>query len=85
MYWCPSLALLPQFVDPGVAQPVWPLLFLGLVFVVTGTLWHFVLVFAAAPISMGIHRSGMSRVLASRVTGGIIVGLGLRLATERVI
>jgi len=77
------LAFLPQFVDPARADRPWPFLFLGSLFICTGTAWSFVLVFAAARASRAVRRRPRSLALARRVTGAVFVALGLRLATQQ--
>lgn len=78
------VAFLPQFVDPAAALPVW------LQFLILGTIVNFffsaadiVTVFAASAIIGRLGKS--SRVeQALRIGGGsMLVGLGLKLATDK--
>jgi len=74
-------SLLPQFVDAG--HPVLlPFLALGAVFVLMTALWLFAycVLFSRAAETMQRPRV---RAALDRVMGTVLIGLGLRLATER--
>ncbi len=74
-------SLLPQFVDPG--KPVLlPFLALGAVFVLMTVLWLFAYCLIAARATETLMRPAV-RAAMNRVTGVVLIGLGLRLATER--
>jgi threonine/homoserine/homoserine lactone efflux protein len=76
------MAFLPQFVAPSQASSPVPFLFLGWVFIFTGTLWCLILATVASGVSKTIRRrSGIFRVVR-RVTGLLFVGLGIRLALQ---
>lgn len=77
------LALLPQFVNPAAAQRELALLFLGAVFVMTGTLWCTAVVLVAASVSKAVRATSTALIIARRVAGGVFISLGLELATER--
>jgi threonine/homoserine/homoserine lactone efflux protein len=73
------LALIPQFIAPGAAHPGLSFLVLGLTFVATSTIWSLVLAVAAG----ALHRrltSGSGAIRLRRLGGGLLVGLGARLA-----
>jgi RhtB (resistance to homoserine/threonine) family protein len=73
-------SLLPQFVGPG--RPVLvPFLALGAVFVLMTVLWLCVYCVIAARAAEMLRRPRVSAAL-DRVTGVVLIGLGLRLATE---
>jgi len=76
------LALIPQFIAPNAAHPGLSFLALGLTFVTTSTLWSLVLAVAAG----ALHRrlaSGPSTLWLKRLGGGLLVGLGARLAFSK--
>lgn len=73
-------SLLPQFVDPG--QPVLlPFLALGAIFVLMTALWLVLYCVIAARAAQTLQRPRVRAVL-DRVTGVVLIALGLRLATE---
>jgi RhtB (resistance to homoserine/threonine) family protein len=76
------MAFLPQFVTGDHASNPLPFLFLGSVFIFTGTLWCLVLAAMAATVSEGLRRRSTSLRLAKRFTGLIFMGLGIRLALQ---
>jgi len=76
------MAFLPQFVAPAQASSPLPFLFLGCVFIFTGTLWCFVLATVASSVSKTMRRSSGAFRMARRVTGVLFVGLGIRLALQ---
>jgi RhtB (resistance to homoserine/threonine) family protein len=73
-------SLLPQFVDPG--RPVLlPFLALGAVFVLMTVLWLSAYCLVAARAAETLQRPRVKAGL-DRVTGIVLVGLGIRLAIE---
>jgi RhtB (resistance to homoserine/threonine) family protein len=73
-------SLLPQFVDPG--RPVLlPFLALGAVFVLMTVLWLCAYCLIAARAAETLQRPRVKAAL-DRVTGVVLIALGLRLATE---
>jgi RhtB (resistance to homoserine/threonine) family protein len=73
-------SLLPQFVDPG--RPVlFPFLALGAVFVLMTVLWLCAYCLVAARAAEMLRRPRVNAAL-DRVTGIVLIALGLRLATE---
>ena len=73
-------SLLPQFVDPG--RPVLlPFLALGAVFVLMTVLWLCAYCLVAARAAETLQRPRV-RATLDRVTGIVLIAIGLRLATE---
>jgi RhtB (resistance to homoserine/threonine) family protein len=74
-------SLLPQFVSAG--RPVLlPFLILGAIFVVMTVVWLLAYTAAAARAAQTLMRPRV-RAALDRVTGVVLIGLGLRLAVER--
>ena len=74
-------SLLPQFIDPG--QPVlMPFLILGLLFAVMTLAWLVAFALMASKAGGLLTRPRVKAGL-DRLTGVVLIGLGLRLATER--
>ena len=71
------LAFLPQFVDPAGGSTALQVVVLGLLFDTTGTLVNLAVALASSHAANKLR--GPSMIL-QRVTGGIFVALGLRLA-----
>lgn len=76
------MAFLPQFVNPAKASSPVPFVFLGSVFIFTGTLWCLFLATMAGIASSTLHRNPRSLKVARRVTGAVFIGLGVRLAVQ---
>jgi threonine/homoserine/homoserine lactone efflux protein len=73
-------SLLPQFVDPG--RPVLlPFLALGAVFVLMTVLWLSAYCLIAARAAETLKRPRV-RAALDRVTGSVLIVIGLRVATE---
>jgi len=77
------MAFLPQFVDPAAESRILTFLFLGGLFICTGTLWCLVLAWGASTMSRRLRENPSAGVMLKRVTGALFVGLGLRLAAGR--
>jgi len=77
------MAFLPQFVSPAADSRIIALLFLGAVFIFTGTLWCLILVWSASAVSGRLRASHASGRLLKRATGALFVGLGVRLAGSK--
>lgn len=78
------LAFLPQFVISARADSPWPFLFLGIVFVCTGTIWCLIVAALAAKSSTVLRTTPRTLAVVQRITGVVFVGLGIRLATQDV-
>lgn len=78
------LAFLPQFVDKGSPSVAWQMVFLGLTFAAFGLGFLLVVGYFSGTIGSWLtDRPKFSRFL-QRLAGGILVGLGIRLAlTEK--
>lgn len=74
-------SLLPQFVDPGHSV-LFPFLALGAVFVLMTLLWLVAYCVLAARAAQTLQRPRV-RAALDRITGIVLIGLGLRLAMER--
>ena len=73
-------SLLPQFVDPG--RPVLlPFLLLGAIFVLMTLLWLVAYTMIAARAAETLQRARI-RAVMDRVTGVVLIAIGLRLAAE---
>jgi threonine/homoserine/homoserine lactone efflux protein len=77
------LALLPQFIAPDSAAKTLAFLTLGLTFVMTGTIWCLVLALGAARLRQFFRGNPRMRTSIDRVTGGLFIALGIRLAADR--
>jgi threonine/homoserine/homoserine lactone efflux protein len=78
------LAFLPQFVDKGSRQVTFQLIFLGLTFAFLGLIFLLAVGYSSGTIGSWITRRPQYGQILGRVSGGILIGLGLRLAlTER--
>jgi len=75
------VSFLPQFVPAHV--PAAPFMFLlAMLHDVLGAIWFAILIGATQPISQLLRRAGVVRWL-DRLTGGVFMGFGVRLALER--
>jgi RhtB (resistance to homoserine/threonine) family protein len=77
------MAFLPQFVSPAADSRIAALLFLGAVFIFTGTLWCLLLVWSASAVSRRLRTRSRSGALLKRATGALFIGLGVRLAVSK--
>lgn len=77
------LAFLPQFISSTADGTFFPLLFLGLVFIVNGTIYCMLLVLFASAVIDRFKASQRTTTLLKRATGALFVGLGAKLAVER--
>jgi len=75
------VSFLPQFLPAGVAPA--PFIFLlAVIHAALGLTWSACLIGATRPIAGALKRAGVVRWL-DRVTGGVFLGFGVRLALER--
>ncbi|AKQ64908.1 Lysine exporter protein (LYSE/YGGA) [Myxococcus hansupus] len=77
------LSFLPQFVVAAEGSTGLQFLGLGLMFSVTGTLWLMVLAATAGTFGGWMRRNPRVEAWQKRVTGGVFVALGARLALQR--
>ncbi len=73
------LAFLPQFVMPDADLGPVPFLFLGSLFISTGTLWCFVLVLGASYATQAIRSNQRIVAVLDKLTGVVFIALGLNL------
>jgi threonine/homoserine/homoserine lactone efflux protein len=78
------LSFLPQFVAPQVPHAFLSFMLLGLVFFTTGSLWCLILVFSSAWATHRFRNRPVPGGMLKKVTGGLFVGLGIKLAFSRV-
>jgi threonine/homoserine/homoserine lactone efflux protein len=76
------MAFLPQFVTPAQASNPLPYMFLGSVFITTGTLWCLFVAAVASAGSKVLRTKSGSLKTVHRLTGLLFVGLGIRLAIQ---
>jgi threonine/homoserine/homoserine lactone efflux protein len=78
------LAFLPQFTDPAASLPVWAqLLILGSVVNLMFALADVVAVLLASSVIARVGRAGRVQQAVQRVSGGVLVALGLRLGLQK--
>jgi threonine/homoserine/homoserine lactone efflux protein len=77
------LAFLPQFVEADAPSKFVAFLFLGGLFIITGTTWCLVLALAASSISRRLRTGAAAGRLARRAAGALFVGLGVKLAVSK--
>jgi threonine/homoserine/homoserine lactone efflux protein len=75
-------AFLPQFVDPASAHPTADLLLLGILYAAMGLVVKAGVGLAAGSLSERVLRRPRALVWINRVSGTILIGLGLRLAAS---
>jgi len=75
------ISFLPQFVPTGANPATFGVLLAGL-HVVMGLLWAGLLIAATAPLAGLLREASVIRWL-DRITGGVFIAFGLRLALER--
>jgi RhtB (resistance to homoserine/threonine) family protein len=74
------LAFLPQFIDPNYVQSSFPFLILGITFLLTGTIWCLILALFASKLSDRIRKNYKIKMWLDKITGGIFIALGIKLA-----
>lgn len=74
------IAFLPQFIDPGNQQAVFPFLILGMTFIITGTAWCLVLALFASAISARLKTSRKMAMGINKICGLTLIGLGIKVA-----
>jgi threonine/homoserine/homoserine lactone efflux protein len=77
------LAFLPQFVAPSADSKVLAFVFLGCLFMTTGTIWCLVLAWSGAAMSRRLRENPSAGSSLRRASGAVFVGLGVRLAVSR--
>ena len=74
------LAFLPQFVDKGSRQVTWQMIFLGLTFACFGLCFLLFVGVSSGTIGRWLTQRPQYIRSLQRFTGGILIGLGIRLA-----
>ncbi len=73
------LSFLPQFIDPVNNMGFISFIFLGLIFFTTGTIWCLAVAVFSAKISDIIKRNQKYVIYMERITGIVLIGLGVNL------
>jgi len=76
------LAFLPQFVDPKSPHPTADLVFLGVLYAAMGLVVKAGVGLAAGSLAERVLRKPSAMLWINRVSGTILIGLGLRLAAS---
>jgi threonine/homoserine/homoserine lactone efflux protein len=78
------LAFLPQFVDKGSSQVTWQMVILGITFACFGLIFLLVVGYSSGTIGKWLIHKPQRAQFFQRLAGGILIGLGIRLAfTEK--
>jgi len=77
------MAFLPQFVAPTANFKILAFLFLGALFMTTGTLWCLVLAWFGAAMSRRLRENPSAGSKLTRASGAMFLGLGVKLAISR--
>lgn len=77
------LAFLPQFVSPSSESKTLAFLFLGALFMCTGTTWSLVLAWGASGLGRRFRERPAAGSILKRATGATFVGLGVKMAVGR--
>ena len=75
------VSFLPQFIPAGASVPATTLLLAG-IHAALGLIWFLLLIGATRPLARALRRPGIVRTL-DRLTGGVLVYFGLKLAFSR--
>jgi RhtB (resistance to homoserine/threonine) family protein len=75
------LALMPQFIAAESTEKIAAFITLGLCFITTGTLWCLCLAVFSARLGEKLRRNPRVADILNRVTGGVFIFLGVRLAS----
>lgn len=74
------IAFLPQFIDPSLSNTIVPFLILGATFVVTGTIWCFILAIFASLIFGKLKANLAVSNFINKICGLTLIGLGIKVA-----
>ncbi|MGF1481340.1 MAG: LysE family translocator [Cyanophyceae cyanobacterium] len=77
------LAFLPQFIDPAIPSKAVTFVSLGTSFIFMALAWDLILIMSSTSIAHHLHQNGSLGRQLNRLTGIVFIGLGLRLATEK--
>jgi threonine/homoserine/homoserine lactone efflux protein len=76
------LAFLPQFVQTNQATNPVPFLLLGFTFFLTGTTWSLMLALFSSLLAGKIKANYQFKLWLNRITGGVFIALGIKLAFQ---
>ena len=77
------LAFVPQFIDAAAPNKALAFVILGCIFNINGMLWCFSLALFTALLSARIKVNPMVSLWLNRVTGGLFIWLGIKLALSK--
>ena len=77
------LAFLPQFVNASKGAVAWQIIFLGLIFNTSGTIWNSAVAMLAGYVGNQFKERPSLAHLQRWLTGSIFIGLGVRLALTK--
>ena len=77
------MALLPQFVSADSSSKIVSFLFLGSIFLFTGTLWCLIIAIFSSNIFEKLKKKDTSSWVLSKITGVIFILLGVRLFLQK--
>jgi RhtB (resistance to homoserine/threonine) family protein len=74
------ISFLPQFIDTGSGNTIFPFLVLGVTFTITGTIWCLVLANFASAISYRLKENKRLSFYINKACGAVLIGLGIKVA-----
>lgn len=77
------MAFLPQFVAPSADFKILAFLFLGALFMTTGTIWCLVLAWFGSAMSRRLRENPSAGSRLRRASGAVFLGLGVKLAISK--
>ena len=77
------MAFLPQFVAPSADFKILAFLFLGALFMTTGTMWCLVLAWFGSAMSRRLRENPSAGSRLRRASGAVFLGLGVKLAISK--
>jgi threonine/homoserine/homoserine lactone efflux protein len=77
------MAFLPQFVAPAADSKIAAFLFLGGLFMTTGTIWCLSLAWCGAAMSRRLREQPATGTRLRRASGAMFIGLGVKLAVSK--
>jgi RhtB (resistance to homoserine/threonine) family protein len=77
------ISFLPQFINTNNANGSIPFLILGVTFMITGTIWCLILVYAASLMTKTLRVNEKIGGMMQKICGLVFVGLGIKLLTDK--
>jgi RhtB (resistance to homoserine/threonine) family protein len=74
------ISFLPQFINPEIRNTIVPFLTLGFTFIITGTLWCFVLAGFSSAIFKKLKTNKKTADYINKICGIMLIGLGIKVA-----